>query len=1101
MSFGHRRSGRGIARPAGYAVVVAAGLVTLTVAQPGPAQATPTCMASNTVTADVVALDQLFFYNRYGAHNPGGMMFALRRDVVDRSGRTEAEGGMLSPGNVMLRGDKRPRPLVLRVNEGECLRVHFQNLLAPSPVDNQQPATRTASVHVMGMSYVDGPATDDGAYVGRNPSSLMPPGGSTTYTVYAEKEGTHLLYSGAAITGGEGDGGSLAMGLFGAVNIEPAGAEWYRSQLTRQEIEWASVGTLPSGHPDLDYDAVYPAGHRFEGQPILKMRHDNEIIHSDLTAVITGSGRGHWTAGAFGESPVLEPNAHTAQVPGLPLRSREEPFREFTIIFHDEAFAIQAFPEFEDEVNGFAHTLHSVRDTFPINYGTGGIGAEILANRKGVGPVAGCNECKYEEFFLSSWAVGDPAMIVDVPAGAQDPDDPEDRATTAYYADDPSNVYHSYLGDRVKFRNIHAGPHEHHIFHLHAHQWLFAPDSDGSAYLDSQAIGPGSTYTYHGQEGEHRLHHLPARAVHRDCPIAHDAPPGRERRCPALDQAAAGLDRATDRDLASGSGRGRLELILHASLPIQAIAGHLRRTLRLFAAGSILIAASLTESTAQAGGPDDQERLGMKIYNEGVSPSGSPIYARIGAAGIRLPATAAPCGGCHGEDGGLGRPEGGVVPPPITWEVLTKPFGHRHADGRRHPPFQRDTLARAITDGHDPAGNRLDPSMPRYEMSAEDLHSLLAYIGRLGAASEPGITDEAITLGLLLLRTEASGEAAVSAEIISAYFDDLNARGGIYGRRIRLVREESGEHADAIDAAVSRLLEKPIFALIGAIPPWLQPDVIRHSEAEGVPLVHLLPPAPGTEPGEHSFFLLSGLQQEAQCLLASGAENRSSAPISVAILVDTQQPFERQLAERLSAAAEAEGGPAPHTVPSPRSSKEARRLIGELRREGIGSLLVLGAGPGLGKLAKAAIEAGWTPDLLVPGSLVGALIPELPPRFTNRLMLAYPTLPSDWKPDRLQALALLRERQGVPADPLLPQVLGRAAADLVTEVLKRTGRTVTRERFVQKLESLYRFGTGLTPPLTYGPNRRIGAMGAYLVEMPAADAPTITPGEWCEASG
>ena len=53
------------------------------------------------------------------------------------------------------------------------------------------------------------------------------------------------------------------------------------------------------------------------------------------------------------------------------------------------------------------------RDNFAINYGTGGIGAEILANRFGVGPMWHCTECKYEEFFLSSWAVGDPAIMVD----------------------------------------------------------------------------------------------------------------------------------------------------------------------------------------------------------------------------------------------------------------------------------------------------------------------------------------------------------------------------------------------------------------------------------------------------------------------------------------------------------------------------------------------------------------------------------------------------------------------------------------------------------------------------------------------------------------
>jgi hypothetical protein len=72
------------------------------------------------------------------------------------------------------------------------------------------------------------------------------------------------------------------------------------------------------------------------------------------------------------------------------------------------------FPQFRDPV--LKHTLHSVEDKFAINYGTGGIGAEILANRLGVGPMFACTECKYEEFFLSAWTVGDPAQIVDKPA-------------------------------------------------------------------------------------------------------------------------------------------------------------------------------------------------------------------------------------------------------------------------------------------------------------------------------------------------------------------------------------------------------------------------------------------------------------------------------------------------------------------------------------------------------------------------------------------------------------------------------------------------------------------------------------------------------------
>ena len=49
-------------------------------ATPVAVPAVPTC--ATTVTANVVAFDQIITYNRYGSFDPGGMMFALNRDVV-----------------------------------------------------------------------------------------------------------------------------------------------------------------------------------------------------------------------------------------------------------------------------------------------------------------------------------------------------------------------------------------------------------------------------------------------------------------------------------------------------------------------------------------------------------------------------------------------------------------------------------------------------------------------------------------------------------------------------------------------------------------------------------------------------------------------------------------------------------------------------------------------------------------------------------------------------------------------------------------------------------------------------------------------------------
>ncbi len=462
----------------------------------GLAGETQSC--TNTITADVVALDQPFFYNRLGAVNPAGMIYALRRDVVDASGVPLTAGGAAVPGDVSLRPDKRPRPIVLRMNVGDCLEINFTNLLAPNPIDDQ-PATRNASIHVIGMQLVNN-ISDDGSNVGTNPSSLVAPGGNAKYTIFAERENTYLLYSTGATTGGEGDGGSLAFGLFGAVNVEPRGAEWYRSQLTAAELQLATTGTTYKGQPIIDFDATYPNEEPFisegkAGLPIIRMTRKvggvEEIVHSDINAIITGPNRGNFPPGTYPPNPVLVPLQSDEK------RSRNEPFREFTAIFHDEIFALQAFPQFEDPV--LEHTLHSVRDGFAINYGTGGIGAEILANRLGVGPMFDCIECKYEEFFLTSWAVGDPAMVVDIPANTVDGSGKlitGPKATRALYPDDPSNVFPSYIGDHVKIRNLHAGPKEHHTFHLHAQQWLFTPDSDNSTYLDGQMIGPGSGYTY-----------------------------------------------------------------------------------------------------------------------------------------------------------------------------------------------------------------------------------------------------------------------------------------------------------------------------------------------------------------------------------------------------------------------------------------------------------------------------------------------------------------------------------------------------------------------------------------------------------------------------
>jgi len=56
-----------------------------------------------------------------------------------------------------------------------------------------------------------------------------------------------------------------------------------------------------------------------------------------------------------------------------------------------------------------------------------------------------------------------------------------------------------------------------------------------------------------------------------------------------------------------------------------------------------------------------------------------------------------------------------------------------------------------------------------------------------------------------------------------------------------------------------------------------------------------------------------------------------------------------------------------------------------------------------------------------------------------------------------------------------------AAARILVHALELCGKDASRESLVTALEGLYEYETGLMPKITFGPNRRIGALGAYIV--------------------
>jgi hypothetical protein len=122
---------------------------------------------------------------------------------------------------------------------------------------------------------------------------------------------------------------------------------------------------------------------------------------------------------------------------------------------------------------------------------------------------------------------------------------------------------------------------------------------------------------------------------------------------------------------------------------------------------------------------------GEQIYFTGTSRTGPPITASMEGMHT-MPSGRLACVNCHGPDG-----KGGVVrmmmasaeAPNIQYSELTS--GEHEGGQEEHPAYTDETIKRAITEGVDPAGEPLDPLMPRWNMSDEQLNDLITFLKTL----------------------------------------------------------------------------------------------------------------------------------------------------------------------------------------------------------------------------------------------------------------------------------------------------------------------------------------------------------------------------------
>lgn len=202
-------------------------------------------------------------YNRYGDHDPDGLLYVLKKDAdrIREKAIHNFEQDIPQPCEEV-------RPLVIRANVGEKVVISFSHSL-----------DRALSLHVLGMDY--DVQTSDGANVGFNRDTTARH--QITYTWYANREGVYLFQDMGDSRSSEE--GTNVHGLFGAIIVEEPQSVWLDPQ-TGEELDSGLFADIYTpGKPAFREYAVF-----FHDELEMKDKDGNQPVdhHTGLPSATTG---------------------------------------------------------------------------------------------------------------------------------------------------------------------------------------------------------------------------------------------------------------------------------------------------------------------------------------------------------------------------------------------------------------------------------------------------------------------------------------------------------------------------------------------------------------------------------------------------------------------------------------------------------------------------------------------------------------------------------------------------------------------------------------------------------------------------------------------
>jgi ABC-type branched-subunit amino acid transport system substrate-binding protein len=536
-------------------------------------------------------------------------------------------------------------------------------------------------------------------------------------------------------------------------------------------------------------------------------------------------------------------------------------------------------------------------------------------------------------------------------------------------------------------------------------------------------------------------------------------------------------------------------------------------------------------------GEADSIAIGRRIYREGILPSGQSLQG-LAPANVTVTGKDAACATCHRRSG-YGASEGRVDIRAITGPAL---FGSRvaplapgsapaaeiapaqagvngaeaaranavalraartaaFAGTRVRPAYDEVSLARAIREGVDVTGQRMNASMPRFALEPAALEALSAYLKTLSAEVSPGVTEDAVHFATVIQPGTDSAQRRALLDVLQAFIQDRNL-----GMRTELRREQAGMvrlrriyrewvlhvwdlsgSSDTWDRQLEAYYRaQPVFAMVSGLGHASWRPIHEFSERLEVPCI--FPQADVPKLADRDFYtvyLSRGMALEAQALAKFLQDEGERGPV-VQVFRSDESSVAGAEAFRKAWTTSANSAVVDRVIEQTPDEAFWRQLA----LQSPGATLVLWL-PQQDLTRAQALTAPSSPIKVVylSASLTAGRRTDLAADGGGRVRLLYPQDLPAVREARLHVVKRWLQKSGIELSDEKLQMNAYLAVTVTGMAVSHSMDTYSREFLVERLE--HRIGTAnelsIYPHLSLGPGQRYASKGSYVVQVGGVD--------------